>query len=527
MKNLLSLFKSSQPENTDTHEPPPPPIIGLEVVGRGINLRPHQAYELKKVLFSRQNCCRTFHSKETGQTYLVPYGYEANESPPMPASQTINQTLIEDSWEHFDNHFNLDTHAACSNTVFSLDVKMAQTKSLRSEHDTYYAARTFFIPYWTLYLSDVTKVSEKESFDTKIPTPYNPDNRLDYEKFFERYGTHYIKRAWIGGKATLTFTVPKSQMSKQEFRQHLNTINYTMVNDNEDNYLKETRQNLQKHSECLVLGQGGQHSQLAALTSLDETSYNQWLATLKENPKVVELEAVGIWTLINDKKKATALRDAYEAATTFTPLSAIISYDNKVYFLRANTFTCYHPTHNTTEKPKPISDLWPCLQEQDGFEMIEAALEGQYLKSLTGEDLNRKLFFFSKDKYIRWDIDNNQMDDDYPKRITKGWPGIPFEKIDAALNAGPDYVYFFKGDQYVRYNIAKNKVDSGYPQPTKKRWAGLTFDRIDGAIAWGNGKAYFFRADEHIRYDMTEYRTDPGYPKSIVGSYAEDWKFFD
>ena len=448
-----------------------------------------------------------------------------NESPPMPISQTSSPIIIEDSWEHFDKHFNVDPQTAASNNIFNIDVKRVPTQSLRSEEESYYAAKTSFVPYWTLSLPDVTRVSEKELFNMKIPVPYRPDNRMDYEKFFERYGTHYIKRAWIGGKATLTFTVPKSQMTKPEFRQHLNTLNYVIVGDN--NYLKETRVNLQKTCGCSVIGQGGQQSQIAALTSLEEANYNEWLASLKDNPKVIELEAVGIWTLINNRQKADALRDAYQAATQSTPLSAIVSYDGKVYFLRENTFTCHHRSRNQTDKPQLINDLWPGLLDQEGFEMIDAAMEGQQLKSLTGEDLSRKLFFFAKDKYLRWDIDNNRMDEDYPKRITEGWPGVPFERIDAALNAGPEYVYLFNGNQYARYQMATNRVDYGYPQPIKKRWAGVTFDRIDGAVAWGNGKAYFFRGNEHIRYDLNGFHADPGYPKAMIGSYVEDWKFFD
>jgi hypothetical protein len=75
--------------------------------------------------------------------------------------------------------------------------------------------------------------------------------------------------------------------------------------------------------------------------------------------------------------------------------------------------------------------------------------------------------------------------------------------------------------------MTENRADEGYPELISKRWAGLTFDRIDAAIYWGNGKIYFFRGDQHIRYDMVTYRADPGYPKFIIGTYVEDWKFFD
>jgi len=109
-----------------------------------------------------------------------------------------------------------------------------------------------------------------------------------------------------------------------------------------------------------VLGQGGEQSKLGALSSLDEASYNEWLATVRENPKVIEVEAVGIWTLLCNKKKAQTLLEAYKAATTFTPISSVLSYDGKVYFLREDRYLCYDIKESQTSKPKPIGDILPC-----------------------------------------------------------------------------------------------------------------------------------------------------------------------
>ncbi len=45
-----------------------PPLPGLDAVGRGIFLRPYHSYELKDVLFKRENP-RPYFSKETQQAY--------------------------------------------------------------------------------------------------------------------------------------------------------------------------------------------------------------------------------------------------------------------------------------------------------------------------------------------------------------------------------------------------------------------------------------------------------------------------
>ena len=103
-----------------------PDIPGLDMVGRGIYLRPQQAFELKGILFRQANP-KIYPSKETGLDYQVPEGYEVNDSPPMPAAQALNQMRIEESWERFEKSTNLDVSTAIGNGPFSVDVNASQT----------------------------------------------------------------------------------------------------------------------------------------------------------------------------------------------------------------------------------------------------------------------------------------------------------------------------------------------------------------------------------------------------------------
>jgi MAC/Perforin domain/Hemopexin len=501
------------------------PIPGLEVVGRGVYLRPQQPYELKDILFKREND-QAYYSKETGQTYTVPEGYEVNDSPPMPATQALNQVVIEESWERFEKQTSLDASLAVSNAPFSIDVNASQTGQLRREEEAYYALRNSFIPLWTLYIPNTTRFSEM-AFDIDMPVPFSHEFRKEYEKFFERYGTHYIRRAWIGGKAMLAFTIGKSsQMTKEEIQAGLKASYGGFGSGSVSTNQQKNKEKLQNNSECTVFGKGGDECKLAALSSLDEARYNEWLATIKENPQVIEFEAMGIWTLIGDKKKAQALMDAYREATVFTPLRVVLNIDREVYFLKDDYYFSYDMDKGQSTEPRRIRDKWSALFHV-GFERVDAAFLGKYLTSPAKEDLSRKLFFFNRDKYIRWDVDTNAIDPGYPRPIVEGWPGVTFERIDAALNVAPDTVYFFKGNQYIRFNTLKHHADEGYPDLVSKRWVGVTFDRIDAAVYWGNAKVYFFRGNQQIRYDMVTYRVDPGYPKSIISNYVKDWKFFE
>jgi len=500
-------------------------IPGLDMVGRGIYIRPQQTFELKGILF-RQGDYQTYLSKETGQGYRVPAGYEVNDSPPMPSTQALNQILIEESWERFEKQTSLDVSAAVGSAPFSVDVNASQTGQLRSEEDAYYALRNSFIPLWTVYIPDSRRFVQGD-FDLDIPVPYDPTQRRAYERFFDRFGTHYVKRVWVGGKAMLAFTIAKSSaMSKEDIKAGIKASQVGLGSTAANASQQSAKEKLQNNSECTVFGKGGDELKLATLSSLDETRYNEWLATIKDNPQVIEFDACGIWTLIEDDATAQALREAYIAATVFTPLRVVFNLDQRVHVFRGKQCFSYNPDTGETTQSRPIKEKWPMLA-QVGFEQVDAAFLGKYLVSATGVDLGRKLYFFNRDKYIRVDVDAGAIDPGYPKTIAEGWPGVGFERIDAALNVSPEALYFFLGSQYIRFDMLKNRAAEGYPEPISKRWAGLNFDRIDASVYWGNAKVYFFRGNQHIRFDMVNYRVDPGFPKFIFGNYVEDWKFFD
>lgn len=535
---------------------PTPDIPGLDMIGRGVYVRPQQPYELKGLLFSQADKSKVYCSRDgdSVMSYVYPDGYEVNDSPPMPTSQALNQVMIEESWERFEKQTSVDVGLTVGNMPFSLDINASQTSQVRVEEEAYYAMRNSFIPFWTVYLPDAGKLAGNIKADDidKIPTPFRHQHRSAYERFFERYGTHYIKRVWVGGKATLVFTVAKSSaMSKDAIKAGIAASQAgSSAHVSQDTC--EAKENLQKSSECTVFGKGGDELKLATLCSLDEQHYNEWVRSIKGNPQVIEFDACGIWTLVDDPAKAQALQQAYTESVVFTPLNAVFALDHRLHFFRGFQYFSYNLEPRKAIKsdavnqkpPKPpaaesneqgaakispielIREAWPMLYKV-GFEHVDAAFIGRYLISSAHEDLGRKLYFFNRDKYLRLDADKKQIDPGYPKFIAEGWPGVTFDRVDAVLNVAPDALYFFRGNQYIRFNTITNRADEGYPQQVSTRWVGVTFDRIDAAVYWGNAKVYFFRGNQYIRYDTVNYRADPGYPKCIIGNYVEDWQFFD
>jgi len=498
-------------------------LPGLDVVGHGLYLRPNTPYELRRVLFPR-TASRLVTVRDATTPYTVPEGYDLDDSPPLPAGQLLNQVKIEESWDRFNTQLSLDTTVAAGNGAFSISASASNASQMRAEQEAYYAVRSSFIPLWSVYLSDTSNYLP-EIDEASIPTPFKFSHRREYEAFFERYGSHYVKRAWLGGKAMLFFTVLKSShLSKQEIQAGIKA-SYTAVEGEAHSHLTESREKLLNSSQCSVSGKGGDELKLAALSSLDEANYNQWVSTVRENPQTIELEVAGLWTLLKDPAKAEALSEAYRALNVFTGLTAAFTVDKTVYFVRGRKYFSYHMELGESEKPRLLLDRWIDLGTY-GLERVDAAFSGQYLAFASGEDLRRKVHIFYRDSYARVDMDTDRIDFG-PVPFAEAWPGLEFPRIDTALALGRDTVYFFCGNQYVRFNTLKNRVDPGYPQPFSKRWKGVTFDRLDCALYWANGKVYFFRDNQYIRYDTVTYRADAGYPKAILGDYVEDWKFFD
>ncbi|KAM4700397.1 matrix metalloproteinase-18-like [Discoglossus pictus] len=68
----------------------------------------------------------------------------------------------------------------------------------------------------------------------------------------------------------------------------------------------------------------------------------------------------------------------------------------------------------------------------------------------------RKTYFFVEDKYWSYDEQRKIMDNDFPKKINDGFPGIG-NKVSAAFeNNG--FLYFFSGQRQYEFNLTKKRV---------------------------------------------------------------------
>lgn len=151
--------------------------------------------------------------------------------------------------------------------------------------------------------------------------------------------------------------------------------------------------------------------------------------------------------------------------------------------------------------PKLISRAWPGLPGN-----IDAAFTYK----------NGKTYFFKGSKY--WRYNGQKMDGTYPKDISEGFTGIP-DNIDAALVwSGNGKIYFYKGSKFWRYDPTQRPpVKSTFPKQISN-WAGIP-DNIDAALQYTNGYTYFFKGGSYWRFNDRTFKVDtdnPAFPRSTA-----------
>jgi hypothetical protein len=550
-------ISSGETRRTTAASRPPggaPELPGAELLGRGIYLNPRHPYELKDFILKRATRKgRTLSiNGDAEHSYVIADDCEVNHSPPLPAGTYIGQTTIEESWSRFSRELTLNANAAVSAQGLSIDATSFHGSNLQSEDDSYYAMRRSFIPFYSVYLPRVDEslmVEDVASELTRkqIKVPFDPARRADYARVFDRFGTHYIKSAWIGGKASLVFVITKTAgLRKEEVKAGIE-VTFSGKTSGTATSSTELQERLRTNSSCTVFGSGGDATALAKLTTLKSDDYDGWVNSVKENPEVIEFGVAGIWTLLTDPGEAEALKQAYLWESKFSSLSCIIPYKGWLVFTKGNEAFdyarqiephtikphagipsrlnwLYREIHNKEPSGRlTLLDYLPALKPYSDFQQPHAA----FALAGFGKDPNWKLYLFNWRECLRIDSNSARVDEGYPKNLGEDWPDVEFDRIDAAVTVGPDKAFFFRGAEYIRLDRYDGEWRFGAKDLIKNRWPGVVFDKIDTAAYWGSNKIYFFSEDQYIRYDFGSHRADPGYPRTLSSNYLEDWELFD
>jgi len=186
-----------------------------------------------------------------------------------------------------------------------------------------------------------------------------------------------------------------------------------------------------------------------------------------------------------------------------TALTFHFNGEYRAYFFLGNQYVRHTAGGNPVDSgyPAKVEDYWKGLWTSG----VQAALQWP---------TNDRLYFFHGDEYTRFHVRNDEADWGYPKKIRDEWKGLWERDIDAAFISPAVWderygwdskkAFFFKGDEYMRYDINREEVDSGFPKKITRTFPGLWQDgNLKAAIVEeATGKIYFLRSYDYLVYDI-------------------------
>ncbi|HYX31174.1 MAG TPA: hemopexin repeat-containing protein [Pyrinomonadaceae bacterium] len=190
----------------------------------------------------------------------------------------------------------------------------------------------------------------------------------------------------------------------------------------------------------------------------------------------------------------------------------------KIFFFKGDQVLRYDLSTGKVDPgfPKQISAIfngWP-----QSWNDVDAAINWG----------NGKIYFFKGSQYLRYDFAANHVDAGFPRSIAGNWPGWPSSwnsGIDDAMNWGNGKVFFFKGGEYLRYDIDADHVDANYPQSIAggnwKNFPNGWNANFDAAIPWSFGRAVFFKGNQALTVEMKTHKAMGG--AYSVGSGISNW----
>ncbi|MEL6683599.1 MAG: MAC/perforin domain-containing protein, partial [Pseudomonadota bacterium] len=204
-------------------------LPGVNALGCGFNPFVDTATQYKPTLltfdyagdaaqYQNANAAGTYTDAAETQ-YSVPKGVTIN--PGGAGSQESGD--VYESRQEVEESFAAKAGVSGGFGLFSGSVNASYSTSTKATQESYFCRKWRHVSLWSLSLSehlvDLNKAVDPRFIEiTKaLPSGHKTEaERKKWDTFFDRYGTHYIAGCQVGGEATLTVTLQKSQKSTKQ-----------------------------------------------------------------------------------------------------------------------------------------------------------------------------------------------------------------------------------------------------------------------------------------------------------------------
>ena len=149
---------------------------------------------------------------------------------------------------------------------------------------------------------------------------------------------------------------------------------------------------------------------------------------------------------------------------------------------------------------------------------------------------SESVYFFKRHQYIRWNIEHECLEENYPRDITDGWPGLLEARPNGVLTGAfhvpgwENRIFFlFKGDpELVSWQVEDHRLCNPHLPVSDVMPSALTSDGYFTPLYVDDGseqKVYAFRGDTYTRFLVRagerHGREDAGYPRKIGDGWTD------
>lgn len=146
-----------------------------------------------------------------------------------------------------------------------------------------------------------------------INTALEDINTMNPEDLFNSYGTHFISRAYIGGRADYNASVEESsKWSKTEIEANIKA-EFKVINSSLDTNVQKTKKEISQNTKTKLTVTGGNAEFISNINN--EEQYKKWAEGIKDAPVLCDFEKdslMPLWILADTAERQKELEDYFK-----------------------------------------------------------------------------------------------------------------------------------------------------------------------------------------------------------------------